>query len=407
MQARVERAAQSSPSALVAEGLVDRESLASARATHDQRRAHCIGTQEELDWEVYRAYGLVDEDLTVPVGSEPEVRLGERAFEIVLARKASRGEADTVWFERHRSTPVTEVPDHWPAGLPRAGGATDRADRVRQAARARGATRLQAPVGLRPVGGPAGACLARVAARPARGAVLVEAGSRAPDPVRRPAGFPAGGRPAVPRGARDLGGAAVTDPAKELARLVADEHVPYLAALRYKPAGLRKRAEWEETWALQRREDAGEPVKVPVPPKYTSADFLKSSYWRHRGKLDVPKERFVSYPGAEKGADTSLVLGWAGWDHAEQAQALAGLLQDRQTREAWGPDRLTPILAGLAELEPWLHQWHSEPQPGAPQGPAAAVTGMLEQRLGQLGLTRDDLAGWRPAAPTRGRRPSG
>ena len=29
---------------------------------------------------------------------------------------------------------------------------------------------------------------------------------------------------------------------------------------------------------------------IPVPPKYTSADFLKSHCWRLRGKLDVPKD---------------------------------------------------------------------------------------------------------------------
>ncbi|TIC84439.1 BREX-2 system adenine-specific DNA-methyltransferase PglX [Nocardioides sp. GY 10127] len=404
LQVRVERAAQSTPAALVAEGVVDRASLASSRETHEQRRAHCIGTQEELDWEVYRAYGLVDEDLFVPVGSEPEVRLGERAFEIVLARKAARGEADTVWFERHRSTPITEVPEHWPADYralverrialiesDKQLALVERPDckrrwasdpwETQQERALRGwlLDRLEEPSLWRQGRGPATQSVAQLASRLADDATFLEV-------------------------LETWAGKAVTDPAKELARLLADEHVPYLAALRYKAPGLRKRAEWEETWALQRREDAGEPVEVPVPPKYTSADFLKASYWKHRGKLDVPKERFVSYPGAEKGADTSLVLGWAGWDHAEQAQALAILVGDRQSREGWPAERLTPLLAGLAELEPWLHQWHAEPVPGAPQGPAGAITGMLEQRLGQLGLPREDLATWRPPAPTRGRR---
>jgi len=46
----------------------------------------------------------------------------------------------------------------------------------------------------------------------------------------------------------------------ELAAVIAEitdaEHVPYLAALRYKDTGLRKRRQWEETWDLQRQEDA-------------------------------------------------------------------------------------------------------------------------------------------------------
>ncbi len=45
-----------------------------------------IALQEELDWQVYSLYGLLDDDLT-PRRSVPELRLGERAFEIVLAAR--------------------------------------------------------------------------------------------------------------------------------------------------------------------------------------------------------------------------------------------------------------------------------------------------------------------------------
>jgi len=40
------------------------------------------------------------------------------------------------------------------------------------------------------------------------------------------------------------------------AELVTRESVRFLAALRYAETGLRKRAQWEDTWRLQRREDA-------------------------------------------------------------------------------------------------------------------------------------------------------
>ena len=36
--------------------------------------------------------------------------------------------------------------------------------------------------------------------------------------------------------------------------------------------------------------------RLPAPPKYTSADFLKPGYWRLRGGLDVPRERFFTVP---------------------------------------------------------------------------------------------------------------
>lgn len=43
---------------------------------------------------------------------------------------------------------------------------------------------------------------------------------------------------------------------------------PSEAALRHGESGMDKRAKWEETWALQRRQDTGEDVgEVPVPPK--------------------------------------------------------------------------------------------------------------------------------------------
>jgi hypothetical protein len=182
------------------------------------------------------------------------------------------------------------------------------------------------------------------------------------------------------------------DLAKTLATLVADEHVPYLPAQRYKASGLRKRVQWERTWALQRREDAGEEIKIEVPPKYTSADFVKPSYWRARGKLDVPKERFISYPDASRDTDGSLLLGWAGWDHVQQAQALATIYLDRKLREAWPPSRLLPLLAGLVELEAWLHQWYADERPGFPGTPAQFFTTFIDTELAQLGADRSALA---------------
>ena len=146
--------------------------------------------------------------------------------------------------------------------------------------------------------------------------------------------------------------------------LVASESVPFLPVLRYKPSGLAKRQVWERTWDLQRREDAGEDVgPIPVPPKYTSADFLTSDIWRLRGKLDVPKERFVSYPHCERDGDPSLVVGWAGWDHLQQATALAAYYDRMKTREGWPAERLVPLLAGLDQLVPWLKLWHNEVDP--------------------------------------------
>lgn len=116
------------------------------------------------------------------------------------------------------------------------------------------------------------------------------------------------------------------DPALSAEALLLEaDTVPYLAALRHTDIGLQKRALWESTWAHQRHEDAGHKVSVSVPPKYDAKDFRDPAYFRLRGKLDVPKERFISYPGAEKDDDKSPLYGWAGWDHLQQATALSAL----------------------------------------------------------------------------------
>ena len=36
---------------------------------------------------------------------------------------------------------------------------------------------------------------------------------------------------------------------------------------------------------------------------------------------------------------------------------------DLKDNHGWRTERLVPLLAGLAELVPWLKQWHNEPDP--------------------------------------------
>ncbi|WP_437481818.1 BREX-2 system adenine-specific DNA-methyltransferase PglX [Sorangium sp. So ce1014] len=189
-----------------------------------------------------------------------------------------------------------------------------------------------------------------------------------------------------------------------IANLAAADAIPYLAALRYTPEGLENRAAWEHTWALQRREDVGEKLAdpIPVPPKYDPKDFRDPSYFRLRGKLDVPHERFISYPGAEKDDDPSPLFGWAGWNHLERATALAGLYQERKTEDGWGADRLTPLLAGLLELVPWLKQWHNEMNEEFGERLGDYYERYVDTEARALGLSLDALRAWRPEA--RGRK---
>ncbi|WP_413807183.1 BREX-2 system adenine-specific DNA-methyltransferase PglX [Streptomyces sp. OE57] len=381
-------------------------SLRKCSANWESTRGRMVALQEELDWQVYSLYKLHSEDLRAPEKEIPELSLGQRAFEIVLARRVEKGEASDEWFRRHKSTPITKLPDHWSDAYKaivqkridvietsRAIGMVERPEYKRRWA-TEGWDTLQHRA-LKSW------LLDRMENRELwfqDGQPTILTLDQLTSALSLDEDFVSVAELYAPR----------TELATVVADLLAEEHVPFLPALRYKPSGLKKREDWEHVWGLQRKEDAApdEPAKrkirdtIPVPPKYTSADFLKPSYWRARGKLDVPKERFISYAtGAISG--TPKLFGWAGWDHREQAQALATYFTNH---DGLSSEEMTPLLAGLLELQPWLDQWHNDFDPLYGSSPAAFFAGYRATQQGEHDLTDDDLRAWRPAPATRGRR---
>ncbi len=103
----------------------------------------------------------------------------------------------------------------------------------------------------------------------------------------------------------------------------------------YKPTGLVKREVWERVWADQRREDAGETVTPEVPPAYGSGDFLKPEYWRLRGKLDAPKERFIAFTEVPGRSGVETLCGWAGWTPQQRVKAILAI--DEELEDASVP----------------------------------------------------------------------
>lgn len=468
------------PAAVVARGTPTAVVLHAAHVEFERLAAELIAWQEELDWRCYGLYHITAGDLChrAAAGSQlapPPLALGERAFEIVLARRMAAGELETTWFVRHGSTPITVLPAHWPADY-----------------RARVEQRIHAIETERNLG-----LLERPEykrrwnrepwvdqlARALRGWLL--------DRLEIPAYWPE----LQLRSVRELAAQAQADAefmqVAELYRgeagfsvtalveaLVTDEAVPALPVLRYKDSGLLKRQVWERTWTLQRREDAidaevaaafparlpaieaeyranlartharerneseadwqtrldalfashathyaeglrqrlareqrerrrAELGDIPAPPKYASADFRSSVFWRLRGALDVPKERFISHPHAVRPDDPSLLLGWAGWNDLQQAQAIAATWTALEAAGGAIAHGL-PLLAAIAERLPWLRQWHNAPDPdygGAPLGDF--FTEYLHGQLQTHGLSQADLDGWTPPAARRGRRSSG
>ena len=413
--------------------------------THQAAAATClarmIALQEELDWECYRLYGIIDKDCQYANGTggrpePPPLALGERAFEIVMARRMAAGDLETRWFERHGSTPVTDLPAHWPEDYralverrieliesDRFIGLVERPeykrrwnveswrDQERRALRTWLLDRLESPAYW-------------------------------PEPrlttVRELAGRAAADADFQQVAARFLEGAH-GDLNPLIAELVAAESVPALPVQRYKPSGLAKRADWERVWAAQRREDeidaetaAATPREpnetaddhaarlrteqrsrkrdelgdLAPPPKYRSADFLKPSYWRLRGALDVPKERFVSFPDMSRDHDPTLLVGWAGWDAPTLCRAVATYYTHAHEREGWSAARLTPLLAVIREYLPWLKQWHNDIDPEYNERLGDFYETFVQSQLAHFGLAQDDLRQWAPPgspAPRRSR----
>ncbi len=112
LDAEAQRLVPNQPGALGARKTPSRAALDAARVEAAQACATMIALQEELDWRCYRLYGLHEDPPKHP--DPPPLQLGERAFEIVMARRVAAGELETAWFTRHRSTPITEPPAHWP-----------------------------------------------------------------------------------------------------------------------------------------------------------------------------------------------------------------------------------------------------------------------------------------------------
>jgi hypothetical protein len=389
-----------------------RASLDAAHTRATQVRQHMIGEQEELDWHCYRLYELLPAGVSVEDvehGTPVEVALGERAFEIVLARRMAAGKETSNWFDRHGSTPITEIPARWPESYRQV--VQRRIELIERDSTLR---LLEQPLYKRRWNTPKWEDLEQAALREwllghleskslwvasADQPPQISTTSRLADAVQRDAEFM--------QIAALYAGHADFDLAQLVAGLVTAESVPFLPALRYSDAGLRKRAQWQDTWALQRREDKGESIgKIPVPPKYKKEDFLKVTFWDLRGGLDVPKERWVSYPGCERGADGSLPIAWAGWDHLQQATALAAYYLDMKDNEGWPPERLQPLLAGLLELVPWLEQWHNEVDPVYGERMGHYYKGFVAEEARELGFTLDDLKAYKPAATVakRGRK---
>ncbi|WP_312777486.1 BREX-2 system adenine-specific DNA-methyltransferase PglX [Corynebacterium variabile] len=396
------------PAAVFADGTPTQEAIDDAEANYVRVRRLMIAEQEELDWACYFLYGLTDTDLSLPVGTVEGIDLGTRPFEIALARRVDAGETTTAWFERHHSHPVTDIPETWPEAQ-----RTAAQERLELMTSDKSIKLLEAPEYKRRW---ADALWTDKVHEALSSWLLTRL--ETPELWRRSDGMP------QPRTIRELAAQVETDPdltdvlsvlplwstrrgatvEKMLDDLLKNEAVPYVTSLRYKNRGFAKRAEWEATWDAQRREDAGEITAedVPVPPNYSSADMVPA-VWKHRGKLDVPKERFISYPGASPEGDSTLLLGWAGWNDLDKGLAIFSTFADRADEDA-DTETLAGILAGLVEVLPWVKQWHNDLDPQFNLKMGDYLEAQLAEAARSLSIPIEDIPNHAPTPATRGRK---
>ncbi|MFD5714587.1 BREX-2 system adenine-specific DNA-methyltransferase PglX [Streptomyces pharetrae] len=393
----------------IANARITERFLASAHCRWSTVTSRMVAVQEELDWKVYALYGLIPhgEELLAPSEDLPAVAIGERAFEIALARSIAAGGPPTDWFHRHGTEPVTEIPGQWP---PAYRDVVER--RVNAIQENASLSLLERPEYKRrwsasPWDVVVGEILReRLLAHCESSHLWWQASPRGQRPVAR----------TVLELAELLGGnddfvelaaqyASDANMSEVLLKLLADEHVPQAAPLRYRASGLRKRKEWENLWELQRQEDrgSGDPsVDRELPPRFTSADFFRTSYWKQRGKFDVPKERFISFGTSVSPLSPSTPIGWAGWNADERATAILDLLETESHTQARRSESTLALLSALADLLTLPVPERDAPGTGSP-----SVDGALRQvyaeQLRRWGLSAQEVSSWQPPAPRRGR----
>tara|TARA_R110000868_G_scaffold140852_1_gene356848 strand:+ start:6912 stop:10661 length:3750 start_codon:yes stop_codon:yes gene_type:complete len=407
------------------------EVLAQAKRQTKHLRSQMVALQEELDWLCYQAYGLLDEAL-VYHGELPLVQAGERAFEILLARELAANGGSDAWFTRHDLVQTTYIPDHWPDDyklLIEKRLAVMQSNRFIKLIEKPEYKRRWLPLEWQ-----------KQEAEALRNWLLSFLEKQCFDNAQPMLTTCAKLADSINRDvlaktiAQRYTGNDLFEAQPLVEKLVAGEHIPQAAASRLKPASMKKYRAWQETWNKQRQEDAIDaefgvehPLSeaeaenseraaayelakqqakrkkaelvgdIPLPPKYATSDFQSASFWPLRGKLDVPKERFFSLPGCEKEGDATLVIGWAGMNHLQRAQAIASWYLDRKEREGWEADKLTPMLVAIDELIPWLKQWHNDIDLEFGERMGDYYEGFLLEELRQLNMSRDELLAWEPS----------
>lgn len=318
--------------------------------THTRRM---VAIQEELDWLTYSSYGLIDPVPTVgPNGIEP-LAPGHRPFEIVLARKDEEAddEEKSAWWSRHGHERVTQIPASYSKAY--RARLQQRIDLIASDSRV---ALLETPPYKRrwqlsdwnaeTKQAAESWLLDRLEDLFAPATDVVPRGALAePKPYRLEEITAAWSHdPRVPAVAGVWTGTGLSvDLSLVVEKLLRANALPDNSHRLYSDEGRRKLDEWKRVWALQDQEDAWEraaaeakergeaaPVKrlvdpndpsrqldaIPLPPKFDKQDFARPEFFAVRGKLNVPRERFILFADISPNR-----FGWNGWRDRDRALA--------------------------------------------------------------------------------------
>lgn len=323
------------------------DALARAHELVIRTRASMVALQEELDWTCYAAFGLVHQDAALDVDQIEPIQSQHRPFAIRLAQMAEEGDATKYWFEAAGVSPVSEIPTCYAVAT------RERMQRRLELAESDEVVGLlEAPEYKRrwePIEWSEQLDTALFDWLAAR--IEQTLAQRAtPTTAAHIVG-------AIQDDDRFLAAASIFQKRRDVdvsglvQDILADQSVPTCPTHVYTLSGLAKRAAWEAVWAKQRREDAGEDVGEDVGdvascPEYSqgsrgkSTDFLRTEYWQLRGRLDVPKERFIAFTEVPGRTGVETLYGWAGWTAQQRVKAILAIDEELEDASVPLADRI-------------------------------------------------------------------
>ena len=356
-----------------------------------------VGLQEELDWLCYALYGLDDSnDAVAPEAVEPclptwlpwNLRFAgkDTANRAAIARGEEPDEQPTEWFSRHRWEALANRPTEASPALKKriearqARTATTPALALIEAANFK--RRWYMPEYAAEEQEALARWLADLVEQAAKARsdsfTLEHIDARLQDDLR------------VLAVCEGLTGRKDFSLSQIIANTIQVDAVPSHRFHIYKAPGLVKREVWERTWADQRREDAGEKVTAEVPPSYGTGDFLKPDYWRLRGKLDVPKERFIAFTEVPGRAGVETLYCWAGWTAQERLKAILRIDEELE-------DASVPLVDRIGLLD---SAWRLLPDVAIEDAAAATrLKAELQALVGPEGPSRQLIEDWKKRFP--------